>query len=166
MLVIFYFILLSTLMTSCEINEPFTEEELKRASVYSEGDQFTMATNYGDTLTFTVDSKTVEKKGRGIFANSYQELEYNLSINSTRSGQHSGRIYARSLKDFKNLLIYNLEIKKKYISGGFDLSTATDTVVINGITYHNSNCNSLSCFSLDKGFLKFTKGSDTLVLLP
>jgi hypothetical protein len=153
-------------MTSCEteIDEPFKEEELQRANVYSKGDQFSMVANYGDTLTFTVEDKTLEKRGGGVFTDSYQQLIYRLSINNSQFG---GEIYVKSLPNSENELIYEIDItENKHIDGGTDLSMTTDTVVINGITYPNANCNETSCLSNKNGYLRFNEYNDTLTLLP
>ncbi len=178
-----YFIILVALfsfglcaaLTSCDPQEPFTEEELQRASVYSEGDQFSMAASYGDTLTVTVEEKTLKKQGAWSMTKpTDQVLTYKLSINSKSNGQSSGEFRVRSYEDddLRKYMFYNLDVGRKHsITGRFDLTTATDTVIINGVRYPKANCNSgysYSCFSKKNGFLKFKNHSNTftLILLP
>jgi len=164
-IVIINAVLLSIIMTSCT-KEQFTDEELRLSNLYSTGDQFKMVTNYADTLTFTIEDKKLKEAG-GNYGTKYEILLYYLSINSINSGQHSGKFEIRSHPDSKkNLMFFSLSFGRTRISDYFDLKTATETVVIRGDTYSNANCNRSSCLSLDQGFLKFTKQSDTLVLLP
>ena len=151
-------------ITGCS-DETFTEEELQRTNVYSKGDQFTMAANYGDTLTFTIEEKKLREAG-GRYGPKHEILTYDLLITSIENGQYVGGIEIYSYKqNAENVITYGIDAGSLF-EGEFKIKTANETVIINGITYHNANCNENTCFSTDHGFLKFMTATDTLVLLP
>lgn len=154
------------MMTGCYSEEYFTKTQLERADIYNEGDQFTMLSNDGDTLTFTITERRLEQKKRKKCAECFAPTKYEVLIFEIDiSGDDSDNEFSVS-SDIANKYNYKFKAINTHFGGAFDLSLPKKSIVINGSTYNNSNCRPGTCYSFEKGFLRFNNHGDTLVLLP
>jgi len=156
-----------TVLVGCTKREYFKDSELKMVDVYSVGDRFLMASTSGDTLTFIIASRKLEKKKNndGFGTMKYEELTYNFVIYSTSGNNYVGFFKISSL-DFPNSMWYSFDSDSCLYAGIFDISTATNNITVNNINYTNANCEDDACYSSNIGFIKFNSRSDTLTLIP
>lgn len=156
---ILLFIILATI-TGCT-KDLFSESELNRINVYSEGNTFSMLSNFGDTLIFTIKKRTVSKKKAELTV--YEKLNYELEIYSTNGKMYSGKFFMSSLGQ-NNVIEYQFETSSRF-HGAFDVSTNKSNVIVDGVTFVNSACDENACFSENAGFLKFNNQDETLSIL-
>ncbi len=169
MIILFFFL---TIVTGCTKKDFFTDSELEMVEVYSTGDKFSMISSTGDTLTFTIKDRQLEKKKRNCAEcfgpTKYEELTYELNISSISGRQYEGKFWAVSLEEQKNLIQYNINTPNPNAAfiGEFDVSSTTNNITLGNVNYSNASCDNRTCYSQDIGFLRFSDPSDTLTLIP
>ena len=165
------FITIALTFYSCTNEDYFTEEELKIIDVYSSGDKFKMINTKNDTFTFIVRDRKIEKKkwncAECFGPTKYEELIYELEIETPNKEKFSGKVSSSSLEEQLDLH-FEMMVLNCSLSGIIEIPPGykIDTLEVNGVIYPYVYCaGGKACFAKGAGFIRFNLCGDTLNLI-